>query len=353
MKKFILFFSTLLLLLNYYAESLGRSVHRPKDPTLPEISVRWTNGTRLYHLKSSHLEFYPFFGIFEKQFFQNHLLPSGPIAYRNAPEKAVQADILNSQIEELLEEIKQKKKTFKNFIILTRKNFNRKKSCGMMVLKFKNYPFILKLCMETPKTFTNPYCKGLDNIWFFPLGGGMNRHLAGLTRIKNLETIKNKLSQHPEWSTTVDLPNKWHWVPKKQDWLEISGTNMGDQKQVSIQIPATYCIIADAIEAQEELSIFNTEHTTFAMSLCNYLELGLDPHINNFMIEKNTKKIVIVDTEHFPSVVGIKKKVTFDGYFAWYTYLASKCAKNWFFRTKDERLTAQKAKHTWNPTLSS
>jgi len=216
-----------------------------------------------------------------------------------------------------------------------------------MILKFKRYPFIVKLAIETPETFINPYCKGLDNVWFFPLGGGINRHLAGLTRIKNLQIIKERLAKHPQWATMLDLPRKWYWVPQNSDWLKITGSNIGGHKKISTKIPGTYCIIADAIESKEQFSLFNNDQTTLALSICNYLDLWIDPHINNFMIETDTNKIVIVDTEHFPSVVGIKEKVAFDSYTSWYLYLMGKCTKDWFFRTKSERQITQATAYTW------
>ena len=77
------------------------------------------------------------------------------------------------------------------------------------------------------------------------------------------------------------------------------------------------------------------------MKLCNHLGLAIDPHINNFMIEKNTGKIAIVDTEHFLTLVGIKKRVKFRGYFSWGIYLAGKCAKALFLRDKATRKQAQ------------
>jgi len=325
----------------------ARSVHRPIDTTLPKISVQYEHQKKRYTLQDSHLEFYPFFGIFNKDFFDENLLPDAPISYRNRLDQSVSSSILNDLIEVLLKEIHQQKHEYSDFDIITSKNFNRKKVCGMMILKFKKYPFIVKLAIETPETFINPYCKGLDNVWFFPLGGGINRHLLGFTRVKNLHTIKERLSHHAQWSTAIDLPRKWYWVPKSSEWLRISGYNIGGHEELTIKLPSTYCIIADAIETIEQFSLFNSEQTTLALSICNYLDLWIDPHINNFMIEKNTGKIVIVDTEHFPSVVGIKEKVAFESYTSWILYLMRKCTKDWFFRTKNERQLAQSAAYTW------
>jgi hypothetical protein len=63
------------------------------------------------------------------------------------------------------------------------------------------------------------------------------------------------------------------------------------------------------------------------------------------MIENNTNKIVIIDTEHFPTTVGIKEKVYFNNYFEWFSFLAGKCAKDWFFRSKKDRYLAQHIPH--------
>lgn len=349
MKRSILSYYILILLLGADGiQAYARSVHRPQDTALPKISVRSSDNKLTYDLQSSHLEFYPFFGVFDKKFFNEHFLPSGHITYRNDPQQAVKSSALQKCIEKLVEEIQAKKRTYSHFKVLTAKNFNRKKICGMMILKFNDYPFILKLGIETPETFINPYCKGLDNIWFFPLGGGINRHMAGLTRIKNLETIKAKLALHNQWSTLVDVPRKWYWAPKKGPWLEIEGSNIGGLKKVNTKIPGIYAIIADEIEAEQTFNLFNKEQTKMALDICNYLDLWIDPHINNFMIEKGTKKVVIVDTEHFPSVVGIKEKVAFDSYTSWYLYLMGKCTKDWFFRTKPERQEAQNNRRFWS-----
>lgn len=320
-----------------------RSVHRPKDIyDTPQISVCWAQHPKeSYILKDSHLEIYPLFQIFDRDFFTSQLLPDKPISFRYDPLQSAPVSKINQLINELLQEIRKKKRSYKNFTVLSQKNFNRKKGFGMMVLKFNSYPFILKLCIETPKTFVSPYGKGIDNIWFFPMGGGINRHLAGFTRIKNLEVIKEKLVQDPQWASLIDTPRKWYWTSPKEPWIKITGYNLGGYKEISTEIPGTYAIIADAIEVEKKLTLFDKDYTKITMNLCNYLDHWIDSHIDNFMIEKNTHKIVIVDTEHFPTVVGIKEHVNFDNYLDWFVFLAGKCLKDWFFRTKKERFLAQ------------
>lgn len=324
----------------------GRSVHRPPDPTLPQINVTWAdNPTEIFTLKDSHIEPYPIFKVFDKKHFNAHMLPKKSLSYRYDPQKKVETKILNSLIEELLEEIHQKKRTFTNFTILSAKNFNKKLAVGMMVLKFNDYPFILKLYIETPASFVNPFCKGLDNVWFFPMGRGVNRHLAGFTRIKNLEIIKHRLAKNAKWRESTELPRKWHWLPQEAKWLEIVGFNIGGKKKMKARLPGTYAIIADAIDGKNNLSLFNSDHTSLTMELSNYLDFLIDSHIDNFIIDNNTHKLVLIDTEHFPTVVGIKDKININNYIEWFAYLAGKCAKDWFFRTKKERLLAQLSPH--------
>lgn len=318
-----------------------RSIHRPQDYPLPRITTQWDGDSKIYSLKDSHLEEYPLFKTFDADFFYSRLLPQEPLSYRNDSTKSVDYATINALIEEVLEEINKKKKKFKHFTVLRRKNFNRRKKVGMMTLKFNDYPFILKVCIETPKSFVSPQCKGLDNIWFFRMGGGVNRHLAGFTRIKNLEIIRERIAQSPYWSTIIDMPRKWHWVGKNKRDIEITGYNIGTKPIQTIKIPGTYCIIADAISFERQFDSSNAQDTQTALALCNYLENWIDAHIDNFMIEAETGKTVIIDTEHFPTVIGMKEKKIFNNYFEWYSYLAGKCAHDWFFRTKQERIEIQ------------
>lgn len=345
--KTIQFYVLLLSIILLYTELDGRSIHRKSYETIPQIVVSWSDNPKIkVSLRNSHLEQYPLFELFDKKYFQEHLLPDETIPTRYAHTKTVSGTILKNDLEFLLKEIKAKKRTYKDFITLTSKNFNRKKRVGMIILKYKHAPYIVKLSIETPASFINPYCKGLDNIWFFPMGGGINRHLAGLTRVKNRENVKKKLLANPEWADVIDVPRKWHWLPKESRSLTIQGYNIGTRNQQSIEIPNTYAIIADAIEVERELELNNMQDTDFALKVCNYLEHAIDAHINNFVVEKETGKIIIIDTEHFPSVIGIKKKIHINSYLDWYSFLIKQCGNAWFFRTKKERLAVQERSET-------
>ena len=326
---------------------IGRSIYRPEDHLTPQITARWAGDTKTYTLRKYHLEEYGLFALFDKEYFEEHQLPHEPIAYRADPTQKINPKVLEDLIQNLLEEITAGKRTFTHFTVLQSKDYNFKNSRGLLIAKFKNYPFVTKLFVETPDSFVSPFDKGMEPMFFFFMGGGVNRHLTGFTRIKNREIIQHKLAQSP-WANQVDTPRKWHLVPKGTRWIEIKGTNIGDQKEHIIQFPGTYCIIADAIEAERILSLFNPDDKKMALEICNYLNLWIDPHMKNFMFEKNTNKFIIVDTEHFPSAVGLREKVSFESYSNWYLHLAGKCWKNAFMQTKRERRHPQKP----NPVMN-
>lgn len=333
--------SLYILILTTISNTLdARSPHRPKDPTLPSITTCLDNGPQRYTLVSSHWEPYAF-TLFDEDYFRHHMLPTTPLSFRNNNNERVSTELLNRHIEKLLEEIAQKQKRYTHFTVLQKKDFNRRKRCGLLILKFKHFPFVFKLFLETPQSFVNPWCKGREPIFFFYMGGGINRHVAGLTRIKNLNIINEKIQSLPDWKDLISTPRKWYWLPKNPSWINIYGKNIGGQKEMQTKVPAIFGIVADYIENNGSLSLANPAHRKTALKLCNDLGMLIDPHIQNFFIEKNTNKLVIVDTEHFPSVVGFKEEKRFNNYLEWYLRLMGICSKNLYFRDKQERKNAQ------------
>ncbi len=324
----------------------ARSLHRPPDPLSPYITTRWDGDKTIYTHRNFCYEEYPIFRVFDRNYFNKHKLPNFITYDEN---KLVDTQILNNLIEKLLTEIHQKKKRYSHFIVLQHKNFNRKKKCGLIVLKFKDYPFVVKLFIETPKTFINPYCKGFEPRFFFVMAGGVNRHISGLTRIKNLELLNQKISHNKNWHGRVKTPRKWFWLPKNNKLLHITGKNIGNKKELATMLPGTYAIIADAINFDEEIKISHKKRNKIIMQLCNDLELIIDPHSNNFIFKYDEKKnnfyIVIIDTEHFPTIVGLKDKKKFRDHYSWYLYLTKKCFHATFLFTKKQRLALQTAPH--------
>jgi hypothetical protein len=73
-------------------------------------------------------------------------------------------------------------------------------------------------------------------------------------------------------------------------------------------MPGTYGIIADAIEPDENDQPSKKNMKEIIKNLCCYLDFCIDFNVDNFIIEHGTKKIVIIDTEHYPTLVGITRK---------------------------------------------
>jgi len=321
---------------------LGRSVYRIKKSKLPSLTAYLNkNKEEKYCRSDSHWLYKPLFKTFNERYFFKHLLPNNYIPSLKNPFPTSTQE-LKDQIEGLLLEVKAKKKKYTNFTLLQNKDFNPAYGNGLLILKFNDYPYVLKLFIETPKSFICPWNKGREQIFLFYLGGGINRHLSGLTRIKNLYAVRKKIKKHKLWKNRIVTPNKWHWIPKNPEWIHLKGVDIGPLKKASTRIPATYGIIADYIENNGSFSLSNNLHRKIALKLCNDLNMIIDPHITNFFIDKKNKQIAIVDTEHFPTIVGIKENVKFNNYIEWYLYLAGKCLKDLYFRTKVERLELQK-----------
>src|SRR5579872_4696036 len=126
-------------------------------------------------------------------------------------------------------------------------------------------------------------------------------------------------------------------MPQNSENITIKGINIADYP-LETTLPSVYAIVADAIETDKEIPIDLKKKKRMVMQLCNDLQIYIDPHFNNYFFLQDKKlnkfKIVIVDTEHFPTMVGLKYKKHFRNHHAWYMYLASKCTYDMFFQTK-------------------
>jgi len=317
---------------------VGRSIHRPAYTKRPLLEATWhKDNKKRYCIRSCQLQEEPLFKLFDKDFFYSRMFPQ-KVEYRYEKGKFCHRQTLNLLLEQLLQEIAEKKRKYTHFHILRKSNFNRRKKSGLLIVKFKEYPFVVKLFMENPKSFVRPYSKGVYPIFFFNMGGGVNRHLMGFTRIKNLEEMRKRIQQDPTWSQMIEAPRKWFWLPKDPQDIQLVGKNIGGKNHLETVIPGTYCIIADAIRLKDTtFSLFDSKARKVCMSLCNFLDVSIDPHIDNFLLEKDSEKIVIVDTEHFPTLVGLKGKPQFNNYFSWYYNLSKKCVQDMFFKSKPDR----------------
>lgn len=333
MKHKILFIFTIIFINDIL---LARSVYRPLNNSTPKIVTNWIDGQEKFELSSKYLEENAILKQFDYNFFMSHMLPQEKIYYRIDKTKSVEGRKLYQIAQNLLDNLKTQNKNLKDFTILKDRDFNWNTLSGYLILKYKNYPFVLKLSIETPATFVKPYSKGWQSVCFFTMGGGINHYLIGFNRIKNLEEINKHIATDTRWSSQIDTPRKWFWMPKNNKWFELTAINLGNG-QKTIKLPSVYGIIADAINSDKTLSLFNKDNRKLAIELSHFLGNRIDPHIDNFMIEKETGKIVIIDTEPFYIKVGLKKPLVFDSYPSWYAQLTTKCLADNFGRSKKYR----------------
>lgn len=322
----------------------GRSIYRPT--ALPQLTTRWLDGDTQYHLQHNNLEAPSIFDQYNEEELQKYLLPDDPITarYNTTP---VEGKILKQLLEDIVAELHSSTKyqfRNKNFTVLKRRDYNPKTHSGLIVLKFKNYPFVAKIFMETPQSFVAPFSKGFEPCCFFVMSGGTSRYLLGFSRVKNRERIQEQIDADPAWSTKISTPRKWFWRPQNTRWFEVKSKNLGPTERTTV-LPSVYAIICDTIDA-DPFQMTNSEDRKTGIELSHLFGTRIDSHIDNFLIERSTGNFVIIDTEHFATQVGLRQPMDFDGYFSWYWQLSKKCIGNCFFRMKKERLLYQR-----NPPL--
>lgn len=322
--------------------SKGRYAHRPKKSDRPYVII-WQDATKKYKLDDSHLRNIPL-QTFDKNYFFANLIPS-TIQFRYEPEKSVQGSVIKHMIEDLLKEIKsinhKTQVSFNHFNILKKLDFNFVTKTGFLVLKFKDYPFVLKLFIENAKTISHPLSKGFQERGLFIMGGCL-RHFGGFTRVKNAQITLEKL-KNSDWETRVTLPRKWFWIPEEASWINMNLVNL-DEQEKTFQIPGIYGILCDAIDLDDHARPEDAE----CLALSTFLEYTIDPHVINFLKEKNSGKIAIIDTEHFPTLIGATEKINpAKTYSSWYFEMTKHYLSNNFFYLKDSRIKRQKNSKTY------
>ncbi len=360
--KTISFIYTLCLFLLASSDCIiARSVHRPEPNHIASIKVYFSNCTEalkwksvkalqnskkfcdvIYgELESRFLKLEPLKNKFNATSFYNNLLPRKEvILYRNE-KGTVQGEVLQQLAEGLIKELQDGKKSFKHFTVLRTKYFNFKNQSGLLILKYKDYPFVLKIFVEHANTLVEPFSKSFHAGVMFMMGGNM-RHLTGFTRIDNLYDAKAAIIKDPEYRQYIDFPRKWFILPTEENWLEIDWHNKQKNSITHIRFPSVYCIVADYIEIDKH------KHQKYAswlnkktMEIVNYLHYIIDPNEGNFLFEKGTNKIVIIDTEHFPTMIGLKKEMHATNYFSWYIEMMVNFIKNHFLQTKQDLIRSQ------------
>ena len=345
----MLYFFYVLSFFFYTLDIQTRNVRRPNDPSIPTIQISSTDPESEYDwllvnhrkpksqppiflLKNVFLRLKPLKQGFDKEFFEKNYLPPGILTFRNN-KGCIDTKILSQLANELIDEIKHRKRTFSHFAILKDKDFNYKSLSGLIIAKFKDYPFVIKLSIEHPHTIIQPFSTNIDTTGQFIIGGNF-RHFSNFTRITNLLHIQQLLKSKRIDQTILDFPRKWYWKPNTCHDLKIVWT-CNNNKEI-INIPSAYATIADFIytdklQPQKELN-------KFAMQIATASNFSIDPHAGNIVIEQHPQQYVLLDTEDFRILAGLEQNMKAKRYVGWYLELILHCMKTYFFRTKQERI---------------
>ena len=196
---------------------------------MPEITTYWSDDpTHRYRLKNSHLE-PTIFTVYDEDYFLNNQLPEN-IPSRHHPEVLFESQDLITDLEKAVAHLTgthKKIKKMDEFIILKQRDYNYLKHTGLIILRHKKYPFVIKLFMESPNNLVKPFNRGVEECAFFVMGGGMNRFLAGFTRIPNRNAIDKKINANRYWNKIIDTPRKWFWRPKNLALSMLTAKNIG------------------------------------------------------------------------------------------------------------------------------
>jgi len=291
------------------------------------ITTHWVNQPEMFQSRGKHFRYKPLFESFDKDFFETHLLPQNAITYRNDISKTVHGSHLDSLINQALSQLRDGKKQLTHFTIIKELEFNRSKLAGCMVLKFNDYPFVLKLFIETPQSFHRPRDKGFRHGQLSHISGGINRYLAGFGRIKNLEATQQYIIQNPQLSANIDFPRKWFWQPQKNKWFVLNGKGFGPQ-EFSVKLPEVYGIVTDEIVTTAPLHYVRKHYGRHIFKFCKSLKFNIDPNMKNFRLEQGTNKLVLIDTEHFPTLLGLTEELQVDNYFSLHLFIGFKVIKD-------------------------
>lgn len=283
----------------------GKAVRQP----VPIVTTRWVDGGQEFSVKGTYLEEEPVFKSFDPQHFYANLLPQGSITYRNNNQNSVESEKLTKLAQTAIDELRAKKTNLTHFKVLKDREFNRNLFVGTIILKYKEYPFVLKLFIDNPKSFVTPTDKSIKHGFMAKMTGGLSRYLSGFTRIKNLEAAKSTMFSQPQtMPVLLDFPRKWFWLPNNVHWFAVDGKNFKTNQQPHTKLPEVYAIIADEIVGLKDTRKLN-RYQKRIYALCQTLDYCIDPNMLNYKIERSTNKLVIIDTEHFRGVIGRKDPI--------------------------------------------
>lgn len=239
------------------------------------------------------------FSLFDQEFCTQHNLPLEAIPYRSQPQFFVTGADLSSLITKLVLELHNGQTSFSHFTTLHLQDYSQQNGFGIGVFLCKHHPFVIKLFMTTPQKFVWACAQNLMRIFFYLSPPRTQRFLVGLTRIKNLHHIAKMINFSPSWSTQVTLPRKWFFVPPETRWITLESFNTTTGSSKKISFPGTFCIVEDYIQAARPLSHSTPSDCLVVKNLCRFIGPTLDPNLANFLWEKATNKLALIDTEDF------------------------------------------------------
>ncbi len=317
-----------------------RSPLRKPTYQMPTIVVSDDKTPHSYARTSNHYKREPIFTVFERQFFDEHQLPSTGITDVNG-HVMIQKNNIDVLLNDILDALKDHT-PLPHCTVMADNNFNYTTCCGLLILKLHDYPLVIKIFRETAESFVLPFSKGFEPTTFFFMCGGSNRHIAGLTRIPNRYRMLSFIEADPYWSELVRMPRKWYWVPDTLEWLRIDGYHIEGTTRLHTEIPATYVIVADYIKPVVESDLNELEKKQLIMDLSGICALHLDPHMKNFVFEKNQNTgkplITIIDTEDQSCMTGLREPMNYNTHIEWYALLTGRFLKNLLFNVKEDPL---------------
>jgi hypothetical protein len=294
--------------------------------SVSSIVVGWKSDWVRYRLSSHHLN-PELFEVYDPDYLEQHRLPKGPISFRYHPEQSVLAEDLQKEVEIIVAQVTDKSFPLKNLCKLKDAEFNESLREGFLIIKMEKYPFVVKLFITSPKSFVHPMKITMMSALYF-LVLKLNRHLFGLTRIRNRNLVMKKLQENSFWKSRVDAPRKWFWVAENSQSIVIA-THFAQHPDRVIEIPSIYAIIEDAIDFSSHLSLWKERDRKLSLHLCNFLHHQVDSHPNSFVYEKETNKVVILDTEELPVVIKFfSRKVRFRSYMTLAVFAGFLCVEN-------------------------
>lgn len=284
-----------------------------QQANIPTITAQWPDSGIFFSLKSNRPEISTYFGLFDQEDFLKHQLPQDDIRFRNEYQR-VSGATLDQELNSCWAELQSNTSPPHSFRVLKDEHYNYQQKTGTIILALKNYPFVVKLYSETPRSFVRIRDKDPKQIGMFLIGGGTHRYVTGFTRIKNAQAIKAACEKSEEFRD-IDIPRKWFWQPTDNLWFNVQGKNFPDSDEtLSVSMPSSYAVVTDYIEKGSSLD------SAAALNIARFLSPRMDANPDNFMIEKYTGKTVITDTEHFASMIGIRSPIDQDAYTSYAHY---------------------------------